>query len=380
MSELLDRLTNAQVQLTEAIRILQQQENGRDTPPVVQPPAPPPAVPKAIVKRVSDAPANGWAVNEYSTVCAFNGNNSAFLVGREGGFFELYDAEGLPYKLLPSEVGASSRPRWLKSPNMFTYLAGNRIRHFDIAKAWDLNAAFTLRTFAQFQSVDDGGEADISEDGDHRVLVGDDRTVFVYRISADSILGSFDATSYRKNYSCIITPDNNVLIPGPTEIKMYDRTMRFLRSIPKPYAHMDVTRDISGDECLIWPDGNDNSIHKIRLADGQSKKLLTLGWSPLGGPMSMAVHISCPDKAGFALVTTYGKDPNVKYANQILKLPLDGSEPIVLCEHHSQPFNDYHWQPKASVSRDGSRFLFSSNAGIKQTNIEWSNVFLGLIP
>ena len=44
---------------------------------------------------------------------------------------------------------------------------------------------------------------------------------------------------------------------------------------------------------------------------------------------------------------------------------LDGSEVRRLAHHRSRPFNAYGWMPRASISRDGSRVVFSSNYGLQ---------------
>jgi hypothetical protein len=386
MSELLDHLTNAQVHLTEAIRIQQALEAKPPAPdvppPIVIPPTPSPGG-AVTVKRITDAPASGWAVHEYASMSPFNADNSAILIIREGGRVDLHYGDGRFHRSLPSEVNASSFPQWL-SPTLFTYVnvGTNRLRQFDIGKDWGSNAITTLHTFSQFQKIggSEMGEADISEDRDHRVIFGDGKKICVYRISTDQVFTvSADQPPLDGLY---MTPDNKVLISRTDSIIMLDRDMRFPRRIAEHGGHMDVTRDLDGSECLILPMGGKPKagVTKLRLSDGKA--------TPLGAVLdwSLAIHTSCPDRAGWALVSTYKTAktegaPDTPYTNKIIKVPLDGSAPTVLAEHHSRPFNDYHYTPRAAVSRDGTRFLFDSNEGIRQPNNEhFSNVFLGVIP
>jgi hypothetical protein len=60
-------------------------------------------------------------------------------------------------------------------------------------------------------------------------------------------------------------------------------------------------------------------------------------------------------------------------------LLLDGSETKRLAHHRSRRRNDYNYQPKASVSRDGSRVVFASNHNLQSIlgyPTEYSDAFL----
>jgi len=54
------------------------------------------------------------------------------------------------------------------------------------------------------------------------------------------------------------------------------------------------------------------------------------------------------------------------YTNEILRVKLDGSEVVRLAHHRSRPVNSYNWQPKLSISRDGSRLAFMSNFDLQK--------------
>src|SRR5439155_1679884 len=52
---------------------------------------------------------------------------------------------------------------------------------------------------------------------------------------------------------------------------------------------------------------------------------------------------------------------------------------VRLAHHRSRPFNDYNWTPRVSVSRDGSRLIYSSNYGLQEIlgyPSEYSDVYL----
>ncbi|MBI4465694.1 MAG: putative Ig domain-containing protein, partial [Acidobacteria bacterium] len=163
--------------------------------------------------------------------------------------------------------------------------------------------------------------------------------------------------------------------------------MNFQRQVAHAGGHMDVTRDINGDEVLVWTNSADanplpgcnNGFVKIRLADGQQTCLLSVDWS-------LAVHVSGSDDSGWVFVETYApSDPDPlssswrTYTNEILQIKLDGTEVRRLAHHRSRPFNSYNWTPRVSASRDGSRFVFNSNYGLQGIlgyTAEYSDVYL----
>ena len=104
---------------------------------------------------------------------------------------------------------------------------------------------------------------------------------------------------------------------------------------------------------------------KIVLATAAQTCLWQLDWS-------LAVHISAPDGNGYANVDTEapanpepGTSGWVPYTNELLQVKLDGSVTIRLANYRSRPLNSYNWQPKLTVSRDGTRLPFASNSDLQ---------------
>ncbi|MBI2822811.1 MAG: hypothetical protein HYX74_11370 [Acidobacteria bacterium] len=351
------------------------------------------------IKRITDALATPnldrggnltFANGEYSTMSPFNRDNSRILVVFQS-YFALYDGNGSFLKTLPFEISASSEPRWSRTDaSLLYYRVGNQLKQYNV----DTGAVGIVRIFSEYSTISGRGESDISFDGNHFVLVGDNRYVFVYEISRD-IKGPVLDTAGRGFDSVYITPDNNVTVTwlqaGNSRyngIELYDRNMLFLRQLARAGGHMDVTRDINGDEVLVWTNSADplpvcdNGIVKIRLADGRQTCLLSLDWS-------LAVHISGPDNGGWVFIDTYAPaDPSpqspswVPYTNEILQIKLDGTEVRRLAHQRSRPFNSYNFQPRVSVSRDGSRLVYSSNYGLQATlgyPSEYSDVYLASV-
>src|SRR5205809_1392820 len=348
------------------------------------------------IKRITDALAtpNAYAggtltfiSGEYSTMTPFNRDNSRILLVHQS-YFALYDGSGNLLKNLPIEVNASIQPRWSRSDaNLFYYKYGNQLRQYNVAT----DAISLVHTFPEYSSISGKGESDICFDGNHFVFAGNDRYVFVYEISTDSKGPVFDAGS-RAFDSLYITPNDNVSITWLTAgtsryngVELFDRNMNFLRQLTRSGGHMDYTRDSNGDEVLVWTNSNDplpicnNGIVKVRLSDGSQTCLLSLDWS-------LAVHVSAPDSGGWAFVETYApSDPDFQsaawkpYTNEIVKVKLDGGQVVRLAHHRSRPFNRYNWTPRVSVSRDGSRLIYSSDYGLQEIlgyPSEYSDVYL----
>lgn len=315
-----------------------------------------------------------WIFPEYATPAIFNSDNSHFLLAH-GSYFGIYGADGRFQKDAPFEVSASTEPRWSRrDPNVFYYKAGNALKQYDVVSG----ESRVVHSFAEFGRIGGRGESDICFDGNHFVIVGDDRYVFVYEISSDH-KGSMLDTAGRPFDSVYISANDDVTITWLSAgrdrfqgIELYDSGMRFLRQVARAGGHMDMGRDVNGDPVLVWANGGDpdpicdNGVVKIRLADAQQTCLLTLD-------ESLAVHIAASDQGRVVVSTFAPSDPRPNpgwpaYTNEILLVGLDGSPIERLAHHRSRPSDDYNWEPKATISRDGTRIVYGSNFGLPMTD------------
>jgi hypothetical protein len=334
------------------------------------------------IRRLSDAlatpdDASGgtltFIMNEYSTPSIYNGDDSYFVLGHQS-YFAIYGKDGRYVKDAPLEMNASTEPRWSRrNPNVVYFKSGNALKQYDVTTG----QIVVVHTFAEYARVTGRGESDICFDGDHFVLVGDDREIFVYEISTDR-KGPVFSTDGHDFDSVYISADDDVTITwlqagtGRFQgIELFDRSMNFLRQVARAGGHMDMTRDANGDAVLVWANGGDpdpicdNGIVKIRLSDAQQTCLLTLD-------ESLAAHVSGSDQ-DWVVVSTYApSDPSPGgawpvYTNEILRLNLAGGPVERLAHHRSRPSNDYNWEPKATINRDGTRIVYGSNFGLTMT-------------
>jgi hypothetical protein len=325
--------------------------------------------------RADGGGAMPFVAPEYSTMSPFNQDNSRLLLVHFS-YFGLYDGAGNFLRELPS-IDASAEPRWSRrDPNVFYYHNGNQLRAYNVGT----NTSSTVHTFSQYSSISGMGESDISLDGDHFVLAGDRRYIFVYEISTDSIGPVLDANGHGFD-SLYITPRNNVTVTwfangnGTrfTGVELFDRNMNFQRQLAHAGGHMDITTDLNGDEVLVWVESGDPQpqtdckagVVKIRLADAKQTCIWRADWS-------MGVHVSAPDNSGWIFAESYVPSdpipPNgwLTYTDEIIQVKLDGSEIRRLAHHRSRPLNSYGYQPKTSASRDGTKLVFGSDFGLQK--------------
>jgi hypothetical protein len=314
-------------------------------------------------------------VPEYSSMSPFNQDNTRLLIDHFS-YFALYDGAGNLIKDLPMEVNASSQPRWSRTdPNVFYYIRGNQLKQYNVGTS----AGSVVHTFSEYSTITGMGESDISFDGNHFVLAGNSQHIFVYEISTDRKGAVLDSGG-RGFDSLYITPNNNVTVTWKTNgngtrftgIEVFDSNMNFLRQLAHAGGHMDVTRDSNGDEVVAWISGGDpwpltdcvGGLVKIRIADAKQ----TCVWS---GDWTLAAHVSAPDNSGWAFLDIYSPTDVMpaagwkRYTNELIQVKLDGTEVRRLAHHRSRPFDSYTYQPKVSVSRDGSKLVFGSNFGLQ---------------
>jgi hypothetical protein len=337
------------------------------------------------IRRISDAMnttdvGRGGPVKlisqEYSSMSPFNMDNTRLLL-QHFSYFALYDGAGNFLKdLYQYGISASTEPRWSRTdPNEFYYVSGNILKRFNVGT----NVSTVVHAFTEYSRISGMGESDICFDGKHFVFAGNSRYVFVYDIATDAKGPVFDAGSSGLFDQLYITPDDNVIIGWyargsnrRTGIELYDKNMNFQRQLAHAMGHMDVTRDTTGEEVALWANGADANLQvrcdagvtKIRLSDAKQTCVWTGDWS-------LAIHVSAADNNGWFFVDTYNPiDINpptgwVKYTNELLQIKMDGTEVRRLAHHRSRPLNSYTYQPKASVSRDGSKLVYASNYGLQ---------------
>lgn len=327
------------------------------------------------IRRVSDvATEGGGAISHlYSSVNPFNANSTFLLVGRKDGVMQVRDLYG---KIIQNDLSTSgilplSDAAWSRTdPNIIYFhpVDGNTLRRYNVKT----NTVETLDTFTDYAKVTFGfGEGDISWDGDHLAVVGDDRWGFIYTISSKTATKRVDLVAAGNGVSLNnidVTPGNQFYVMYNPQAKkgldLYDPSMNFTRALTDFESHADRSRDLDGTDVVVVTNSADtspmpdcpNGIVKIRGENGVETCLQPLDWS-------LVVHISCNNVGqGWCIVSTYAGTGTAwkPYRNEIFKVSFDGSTAVRLA--HTRSSNaSYDAEPRAAVSGDGKYVVFASD-------------------
>ncbi len=329
-----------------------------------------------------------WCGIEYPSKRIRNCDSTLFaVIARD--HYRILNADGTLFSDLVT-LGASQELAWHPSTAQAIYcILGNQLRRTDVA----LNLSAVVWTFDEYSRITGRGKSDISEDGSHFVFEGT-RTpgnviteVFVYDC-VKNIKGPTWQSTGRGVNNIYLTPDNNVAISyfakgnaRYTGVELFNSSMVFQRQLVNANGHLAFCRDADGSEIMLWTNSDENpvtledfpnGIVKVRLSDAKQTGLLALGWAP-DGPASMAVDIAADSKLG-CLVTTYGRDSMVPFANEIIMVPLDPKQkPRLICKHNSNVnlgsgIDTYQAQPRAAFVSDNAIALGSNNGQIADPN------------
>jgi hypothetical protein len=338
--------------------------------------------------------------NEYARVQSFNADDSYILVyGTEGEWF-LYDASSLqPLGKLP--IG--SEPRWdAEDPNVIYYSDETRLMAYSVATGQDtlvhefaddfpgqnisavwtayegrpsrdtqtwglmaeddewLPAAFVVydRLSDQVTVRDMRGVPGIEDDVDH-VTISPLGTYFLasfdrYCEPADPSLGD----------SAMLGDDAQ-----PCGLMVYDRDLTNGRGLLRIIGHYDLALDAEGREVIVYQSIDTDEIAMLDLESGAITPLWPIDFSftPLGFHFSGLAY----DTPGWALVSTYSGGYPEAYTwmdDQVFAVELKAGGRVVRLAHtHSlvdeEQEHDYWAEPHATVNRDFTRVLFTSNWG-----------------
>jgi hypothetical protein len=484
------------------------------------------------IRRISDAATTpafdtspdtlSWISHEYSTATAFNSDKTRALLIHQS-YFALYDLAGNLIRRLP-QICPLCAPRWSRTdPAVFYYVSNKQVFRYNATA----NSHTPVGPALPYDLTISRGEDDICFDGDHLVGFGQRAGtyyLYVFSITAQAVISEYSiggAAEFANVQSAEIAPNDIVIVSynandrqntkaPKTGMWAFTLGLTPLQQVYTALGHHDLGSDVDGSPILVITNagsfhplpGCPNGIEKIRILNPDTRTcLLPMHWT-------LAIHISMPDQAGWALVSTYapgdamhgslsGKEegfplinfsgatwnlqsnsrhsggtarwsandqarmsyffygtqvhwiarkdarsgiadvtidgettpvdlysaqpafrsvvysrtnlpagfhtftidvtrrknsqsagyrvwvdsirddtPWTPYTNEIMMVRLDGSQTRRLIHHRSRPFNDYNYTPRATVSRDGTRVLFSSNYGMPVGYTNYSDVYV----
>ena len=380
----------------------------RQTPDLPEPPARVPfgdPVFGTCLVRVTDRKTDlspedpsGGLKNEYSRVQSFNADGSRILVRSIEANWYLYDAHTLQsFGQLPLEV----EPRWdASNPDLLYFSDETRLMAFDVRSGeqnlvHDFAADFPGQSLAAVWARYEGSP---SLDGRFWGLLAQDQNwqtvaLLVYDRAEDRVIATRDVRTLsemeREIDTVTISPLGNYFLayhdeycepgqPGdgahPCGLMVYDRDLTNGRSLLRIVGHSDLALDAQGYEVLIYQDIDTDHISMLDLATGTVTELWPIDFShtPIG------LHFSgrAFRQPGWALVSTYSGGYPSDYTwmdDQVFAIELKSGGRVVRLAHtHSlvdeNQEHDYWAEPQASVNRDFTRILFTSNWGRSGTD------------
>jgi len=332
--------------------------------------------------------------NEYSRVQAFNYNGTRILVLGIDSTWYIYDA--VTYKpVVKLPIEGPLDPRWSEiNPSVLYFSEATRLMSLNIQTMESETVHEFSNDFAQQQlaAVWSRFEGSPSFDGTTWGLMAEDdnwltSALIIYDLPSNRITASLDTRNWSKDAreidSVTISPLGNYFlvymdkycekgrlgtIENPCGLMVFDKNLKNGRGLLRLIGHSDTAIDGGGKEVLIYQDIDTDEIAMLDLTSGTITPLLPIDFSHT----AIGFHFSgrATRVPGWALVSTYDNDP-ASYTwmdDRVFAIELKPGGRIVSLVHtHSlvdaNLEHDYWAEPQATVDRDFSKVLFTSNWG-----------------
>jgi hypothetical protein len=329
--------------------------------------------------------------NEYARVQSFNADGSRILVRSIEHYWYLYDAASLqPLGRLPLET----EPRWdAQDPDVVYYGDETRLMEYhvehgqstlihDFADDIDQPLAAVWTRYEGRPSMDSRYWGLMAEDEDWQpvafvvydrstdmVTLRDTRDMPGMEEGVDHVtispLGTYFLASFDRACELGTFGDDS----SPCGLMVYDRDLAQGRSLLRIVGHYDVALDEKGREVVLYQDIDTDHISMLDLENGVITPLFEIDFShtPIGQHYSGLAY----EQPGWGLVSTYSggyPDAYTWMDDVVFAVELKAGGRVVRLAHtHSQVdedvAHDYWAEPQATVNRDFSKVLFTSNWG-----------------
>jgi len=369
-------------------------------PPIPEPEARVPfrdPVFKTCLVRVTDRNANlaqddssTGLKNEYSRVQSFNTDGSFLLVRGVDGSWYVYSAATLQ-PLGRAQVDVD--PRWsADDPNVIYYSEETRLMAYSIQSGeqavvhdFAADAPGAIMVWTRY-------EGSPSINGRYWGLMAEDENwltsdYIVYDLQTNTVIATRDLRTWpddeREADSVTISPLGDYFLvqmdkycekgqlgneANPCGLMVYNRELKNGRGLLRLIGHSDTALDAQGREVLVYQDIDTDHISMLDLESSTVTALWPIDFSHT----AIGLHISgrASLAPGWALISTYEGDP-ASYTwmdDSVFAIELKPNGRVVRLAHtHSlvdeSMEHDYWAEPQASVNRDFTRVLFTSNWG-----------------
>jgi hypothetical protein len=159
----------------------------------------------------------------------------------------------------------------------------------------------------------------------------------------------------------------------PCSLMVYDRDLKNGRSVSRIIGHHDVALDAAGREVIVYQDIDTDEIAMIDLATGKRTPLWPIDFSH--GTVGLHFSGLASVRPGWALVSTHDETTasHSWMDDQVFAIELKAGGRVARLAHTRSLVNpkiehDYWAEPQATVNRDFTRVLFTTNWGRSGTD------------
>ena len=328
--------------------------------------------------NASTEPPTDFARNDYSRRQAFNADNTRFIVYASGGAWHMYDANTLAYIRQLNGLAGDAEPQWdAKDPNSLYYVATNggmqlyklNVEANTSTVAADFTGKLPWSTTARVLTKSEGSP---SADGRYWCFMAETNAfgingVFTYDLQTQTVIGSRSLTVAPDHVSmsasgryCVVSHDYQ-----STGTVAWNPTFTASRQLHTTSEHSDLAIGANGDDIFTFVDFQSNAGDLV-MVDVDTGDRTTLLSTYLEGTTT-SYHISGKgfSKPGWIILGTYGHSGTTEkwLHERVMAVELKANPKIINLAHHHSYENGYWTEPQASVSRDFTHVLFSSNWG-----------------
>ena len=338
-----------------------------------------PAFGTCVVRATNHAtePPSGFARNDYSRRQAFNVDNSRFLSYAYDGAWHLYDANTLAHIRVLDGPGGDAEPQWHPvDPSLLYYIPTNggmtlwrlNVETNASTKVADFAGKLPWSGVARVWSKSEGSP---SADGRFWCFMAETssfgiRGVFTYDLQTQRVVGTRTLSSRPDHVS--MSPSGRYCVVSGGDVSdatvAWDRTFSTSRVVHHGGEHSDLALGPDGSDYYVAVDyqsaGGD--LYMINLVTGVKTVLFP---TYIDGTAT-AYHISGKgfSRPGWVLMSTYARFGAEKWLHErVMAVELKANPRIINLAHHHSRYNGYWTEPHASVSRDFTHVLFTSNWG-----------------
>ncbi len=366
------------------------------------------------VKRLTDSSAEETLydgthpslMHYYSTFSPINATDTMLLISSSNGAWRVKDINGnavVPTTKMPAMN--NGHPVWDASDgNVFYYALGKALYRGTIVGGSVKGAE--LYTFKEYRGIVSPDAADLSQDGDHLALAGQnpDNTmdVFVWSLSKQTKTSKY-TTSCKVTDSITIAPQpgclhklqltaNNLLSIQFAEdgagteqgVRIWDETK--LIHLQDSTNHYDTGSDLDGNPVFIAANSSStlaglrNACPSGRGVDVRQQNHITRATCLLDKQPSWHVSYRGSASQPWAAISFFDdrrpgpelfsdnkdfREPSTSnwllYEDEIILARIDGSRIYRLAHARSRSAQGYWAQPRAAISRTGKSVVFTSN-------------------